>query len=307
MSEFSVANVTTTSTTAPADRASISVAGRERTFTVVGAKDSPRRRDLVLIFHGSKQTGDAHRAFTGRSFDAMTEGDGAVVVYLDGYRGNWNDARKESFFPARLENIDDVAFARAVIAQLERSHGIDPTRVFAIGYSNGGQMVMRLVHEIGDQLAGAAIFSATMPSPDSFLAPSPAVGTVAVPILLIHGTKDPIVPFAGGTMSGWARRLFKVGGTTLSMEDTAEYFARRNGITATPKITSGARSAAAKTWADETDYVQAGHPSVRLLTVHGGGHTIPGPRKGPFILGRTNQNVSAAAVAAEFLGIGANS
>ncbi|MEV4089936.1 hypothetical protein AB0J43_57680 [Nonomuraea fuscirosea] len=37
-----------------------------------------------------------------------------------------------------------------------------------------------------------------------------------------------------------------------------------------------------------------------LYTVHGGGHTIPGPAKGPAVIGRTNQDVSTADLVAGF-------
>jgi polyhydroxybutyrate depolymerase len=284
---------------------SIDVGGQERTLTVVGPEDSPRRRDLILIFHGSKQTADAHRRFTGQAFDAMADSGAAVVAYLDGYRGNWNDARKESFFPARLENVDDVAFTRAAIEHLEGSHGIDPQRVFLVGYSNGGQMVFRLIHEIPEVLAGAAAISATMPAPASFSTPASPPKVVPMPILLIHGTKDRIVPYRGGTMSGWTRRMFKVGGTTLSMPETADYFARRNGITTPPRFTRVPKNARrpARTWVDQGDYEQPGRPRVRLFTVHGGGHTVPGPRKAPFILGSTGQDISAADAIADFFNV----
>src|SRR4051812_633441 len=131
---------------------SVEVDGRTRTYTVVG-EASP---NLVLIFHGSRQTGSKHRDFTGRAFDALAAAGHAQVVYLDGYSGNWNDARRESRFPARRENIDDVGFVRAVIEKLGR-----PGRVFAVGYSNGGQLAMRLVHEAPELIAGAAVIAAT--------------------------------------------------------------------------------------------------------------------------------------------------
>ena len=234
----------------------------------------------------------------------MADNGAAIIVYLDGFKGNWNDSRRESFFPARLENIDDVAFTRAVIADLEATDGTDPARVFAVGYSNGGQMVMRLAHEIGALLAGGAVLSASMPTPDGFIAPPADAGVARMPMLLIHGTRDPIVPFQGGTMAGWARKLFKVGGSTLSMPGTAAYFAERNGIT-TPPVTRTIPGRSTKTSVDQTDYEQPGHPPVRLLTVHGAGHTIPGPKKAPFILGRTHTGVSAADVVAEYFAIGA--
>lgn len=127
-------------------RHSILVGGRTRTFTTIGPADST---DLVLIFHGSTQNGEKHREFTGRTFDRLAEQD-AQVAYLDGYKGNWNDARRQSFFPARKAEIDDVGFARAVVGELGAK------RVFAVGYSNGGQMVMRLIHEAPDLIDGAA-------------------------------------------------------------------------------------------------------------------------------------------------------
>ncbi|AWB94142.1 alpha/beta hydrolase family esterase [Aeromicrobium chenweiae] len=286
-------------------RTTIDVDGRPRTYTVIANRDSSQPRDLVLVFHGSRQDAEAHRKFTGHSFDALAENGEAVVAYLDGHKGNWNDARKESYFPARIEDVDDVGFTRAVIRQLTATHRIAPDHVFAVGYSNGGQMVLRLVHEIPDLLAGAAVLSAPMPAPDNLLLPPATPKYTPLPVLLMHGTQDRVVPYRGGAMAAWARRLFKVGGSTLSAPETAQYFARRNGISSASQVSRLPRrnGASGKTWVEQTDYREAGHPPVRLLTVHGAGHTIPGPRRAPFILGRTNQDISAATVIAEFFGI----
>jgi polyhydroxybutyrate depolymerase len=288
----------------------IDVSGTTRTYTVVAPPSAGTARPLLLLFHGSRQDAKALRRFTGGTFDALAA-DGVVVASLDGYRGNWNDARRQSFFPARVRDVDDTGFARAVIAELVRTHGVDPSRVFAIGYSNGGQMAMRLLHEAPDLLAGAAVFSATMPTRDSFLFPD--APPAPRPVLLVHGTRDPIVPYRGGEMARWAQRAFRVGGTTLSAPETAAYFARRNGISAEPvttavagsdrstPATSGRSSRTPRT--ERTDYREAQHPPVRLLTVHGAGHTIPGPGNQPFILGRRARDVSAAAEVAAFFGL----
>ncbi|MFG1605481.1 alpha/beta hydrolase family esterase [Actinoplanes sp. NPDC049265] len=253
-------------------RDSVEVGGRTRTFTVVGG---PPARDLILVFHGSKQTGDKHREFTGQIFDALAADGRTTVAYLDGYRGNWNDARRGSSFPARTEKVDDVGFVRAVVGKLR------PERVFAVGYSNGGQMVMRLMHEVPDLLAGAAVIAATMPAPENFLLPG--AEPKPMPVVLIHGTKDPIVSYQGGEMPWWMRKFFKVAGRMLSVPETAHYFATSNGITEPPTVTAGT-----------TEYRQAGHPPVVLYTLHGAGHTVPGPKRAPAVLGRTNQDVNAA-------------
>ncbi|MFD2796347.1 alpha/beta hydrolase family esterase [Promicromonospora vindobonensis] len=286
---------------------SIDVGGRSRTLSLVEGAAAPGRA-LLLVFHGSKQTGVAHRRFTGGSFDALAESGAAVVAYLDGYQRNWNDARKESAFPARVENVDDVSFTRRVIADLVASHDIDPRRVYAAGYSNGGQMVLRLLHEAPELFAGVAIVAATMPVPESFLAPASDPEPVPTPVLLIHGTRDPVVPYEGGRFPAWVRRFLKVDGVGRSAPETARYLARRNGILGDPVVadlpTGGQHRA--RTWVEQTDFREEGRPPVRLLTVHGGGHTVPGPRRAPFVLGRTAQDISAAPLLAEFLEITAS-
>jgi polyhydroxybutyrate depolymerase len=153
-----------------------------------------------------------------------------------------------------------VAFAEAVISEMRASHQVDPAKVYAVGYSNGGQ--------------------------------------------LVDGTRDPIVPYSGGQLSWWARRVFRVGGTSLSAPRTAAYFAARNAITQPPVATDLPHHAeSGKTSVTRTDYRQDGKPPVTLYTVHGGGHTVPGPHTAPFILGRTSHDLNAADALSDFFGL----
>jgi polyhydroxybutyrate depolymerase len=286
-------------------RQSIEVGGMRRSYVTIGDRDADRPgRDLVLVFHGSKQNGEKHRRFTGRAYDALADKGDAIVAYLDGYRGNWNDARRQSRFPARLERIDDVGFVASVIDQMAEDFAVNRHRVFAVGYSNGGQMVFRLMHEPAVSLAGALVIAATMPNKDNFLLPDTI--TEPIPLLMIHGTKDPIADYSGGEMKRWAQLIFKVGGRNLSAPETMSYYAIRNGITTPPCDTKvpGGRGTSKGTSVVRTEYRQEGLPSVALYTVHGGGHTVPGRRKAPRLLGRTSQDISAADLAREILGAG---
>jgi polyhydroxybutyrate depolymerase len=81
--------------------------------------------------------------------------------------------------------------------------------------------------------------------------------------------------------------------TSLSAPATAAYFAARNGITAQP-VTTELPASSRATSVDRTDYRQPGRPPVVLYTVHGGGHTVPGPAKAPAVLGRTNHDINTA-------------
>jgi polyhydroxybutyrate depolymerase len=271
---------------------SIEVGGRTRTYTVATPAGGRYER-VLLVFHGSKQDSAAFRSFTGNAFDALS---GTAVAYLDGFRRNWNDARAASAFPARRYAIDDVAFAAAVAGRLA---GGRP--VYAAGFSNGGAMVIRLLHERPDLLAGGVVIAAQQPAPDNFLLPHAPV--VPKPVLLFHGTADRIVPYRGGRMAAWARIAFRVGGEMLSAPATAAYFAARNGITAAPvTVDLPHRDASGKTRMSRTDFREEGRPPVTLYTVHGGGHTIPGERPSPALMGRTGTDVHATDAIAEFFG-----
>ncbi|MFI5843961.1 alpha/beta hydrolase family esterase [Catenuloplanes sp. NPDC051500] len=262
---------------------SIDAGGRTRTYTIITPDGGFDR--LLLVFHGSMQTASSHRAFTGNAFDTVK---GAAVVYLNGFKGNWNDARLRNTFPARTRDIDDVAFAEAVIA---REAGGRP--VYAAGYSNGGGMVIRLLHERPGLLAGATIIAAGQPVPDN-LVPTGGAAAVPTPVLIVHGTRDPIVRYTGGEMATWARLVFRAGGALLSAPDTAAYFAARNGITAAPSTVDLTAELS------RTDFRQDGHPPVTLYTVQGGGHTIPGPVPSPRLMGHTTCHLHTADAIAEF-------
>ena len=56
---------------------------------------------LVIVLHGSGMDGKKMRKWTGYEFDRMADQRGFVVLYPDGYRGNWNDCRKNAIFATK--------------------------------------------------------------------------------------------------------------------------------------------------------------------------------------------------------------
>ncbi|GAA3525994.1 PHB depolymerase family esterase [Amycolatopsis ultiminotia] len=263
---------------------SVVVAGRTRTLTVVHRpRASAAPVPVVLVFHGSMQTAATIRSFTANILDDLGAQSGAVVAYLDGYQRHWNDAKIVNSSAARTDHIDDVAFVKAAVELLQRRYGGDGERVHAVGFSNGGQLVLRLIHEIPSALAGAAILSATQPVPENFAPDDPQ--DQPVPVMFVHGTKDPITPYGGGMAKMYR---FRPRGLGLSAPDTAAYYARRNAITAEP-VTSPVASGAGPTRVERTDYRQPGRAPVTLYTVHNGGHAVPGPKSARprFLVGRT--------------------
>jgi polyhydroxybutyrate depolymerase len=284
--------MTDTTRTHPTLRTSgrITVDGRERTFrTVSPASAAPR--GLVLVLHGSHQNGSRVRAFGGYSFDRLAADASAVVVYPDAHKKRWNDARRMTGTRARSDGVDDVAFLAALIDQ----YGDLPA--YVTGYSSGGQMAIRLAHEIPDRLSGVVIISATQPVAENLDVND---RHLPVRVVLIHGTLDPVVPYGGGIASLWGLRS---SGRGLSAFDSAQYFARRNGITAAPtnqRVRHRAESG--KTSVTRHRWEQAGKASVTLYTVTNGGHVIPTRAKSvPFLLGRTTRDIDAAEAVADLM------
>jgi polyhydroxybutyrate depolymerase len=110
---------------------------------------------------------------------------------------------------ASSQNTPDVQFMRDMVARLEQDYCIDPKRIFASGFSNGGMLSHRLACEFSDRIAAIGAVSGTM-------AIEPCIPKRAVPILHIHGTSDIIVPYNNSigsqtvpqTIDGWVARNF---------------------------------------------------------------------------------------------------
>jgi polyhydroxybutyrate depolymerase len=112
--------------------------------------------------------------------------------------------------------VDDVAYVRAILADVRGRYAVDPGRVFVVGHSNGGFMALRLACELSDEiaavvsLAGAGWLDATRCRPSR-----------PVSVLQVHGTVDAVIQFGGGMIPN--------AGAYPSAERTVGDWAARNG------------------------------------------------------------------------------
>ncbi|BAU96966.1 hydrolase [Corynebacterium suranareeae] len=247
---------------------------RQRTFRIVEPLGSPT--DALIFFHGSQQSGSVVRTFTNKTFDALPY----LVVYPDGVDQHWNDARLGLDENTRHLGIDDVGFFIKLAIYLGNNFGIK--RVFVAGYSNGGQMVLRLMHEVPKMLSGAATIASNMPVPDNTLSEVKTFKTFPVPYFSMAGTADPFSPYEGGDAGiGKAHRR----GHGMSAYESAKYIAKRNGLTTHSHVV--------------VDYVVsidswAGKNPVEFWTLNGIGHVVPSGKNYPEFLGPSTTTVIAA-------------
>jgi polyhydroxybutyrate depolymerase len=242
-----------------------------RTFLVYVPAEPAASPALVVALHGGDGDGASMRERIRGSLEPLAEERGFLVAYPDGYRGNWNDCRARAPFPAKREGVDDVAFVRGLIRQLVRERHVDPSRVFALGFSNGGYMAYRLALEVPADVAAVAAIGASLPveaEMDCRTSGHP------VPVMAVLGTADPITLYAGGESvpPGKPSR-----GHIRSGPETLQYFAHLDGYTGPPRRSDVIKESSSLR-VERVDWSRPGAPEVVLFAIHGGGHVIPGPR-----------------------------
>jgi polyhydroxybutyrate depolymerase len=157
--------------------------------TYDGSKPVP----LVLDFHAQGGSGSGERAIS--PYPAQTDPDGAIMAFPNGLSGpsgtGWNVG------PCCVANVDDVAFARALVQDVEKVACIDLKRVYAVGTATGGGMAHYLACHAAD------VFAAVAPAAFDLLEQN--VGDCkpprAVTVISFRGTADPLVPYDGGPSS----------------------------------------------------------------------------------------------------------
>jgi polyhydroxybutyrate depolymerase len=239
---------------------------------------------LVLALHGMGGDGPGMAGLT--HFNAVADQGSFIVAYPDGIRRRW------SFGPLPLlGGIDDVGFIAALIAALSADLAIDPARVYAVGMSNGGGLVDLLACQRADLFAACAVVVATIAAFMQHVC-RPARPTS---MMLILGTDDPLIPFAGGY--GRRRQML------LSGSATAQHWARVAGCAPVP-VVSYLPDIAHDGTRVRCEVYSGGREGaeVVLYVIEGGGHTWPGgmPYLPERFIGKTSRQMDASEVIWDF-------
>ena len=107
---------------------------------------------------------------------------------------------------------EDFAFAVELIDELVLDYNLDPERVYASGYSNGGFFSYALACYHGDKIAAVAVASGTMLDglQDTCTTETPTG------VLVLHGTNDYVVPYEGSGEGYDSVGLFTFGLSTMT-------------------------------------------------------------------------------------------
>jgi polyhydroxybutyrate depolymerase len=144
---------------------------------------------LVLVFHGHRMNGEYMLAMTG--FNALADANQFIVAYPNG-TGLMETLSFNSGLccgSAQKNNIDEAAFVRGILSDLNAIAAIDPARVYVTGFSNGAMLAYRLACELSDTIAAIAPVAGN-------LGYGPCRPRGKVSILHIQGLSDDSIPYA---------------------------------------------------------------------------------------------------------------
>lgn len=281
----------------PADASieTVTLTHQERTRRYLLHVPSQPNGALVLAFHGGGQRAEQMRQIT--RFDTIADRHGFIVAYPDAFERSWADGRNET--SAEKQGVDDVAFARAVVADIARAHPIDRARVFATGLSNGGILTHRIACEAADTFVAVAPVIAGI---TSTIAAS-CRPSAPVPILGVQGVADPAVHFEGGSVGDRPAPV-----PLLGSRATQELWRSLNGCA--PTVNSTVLPVIVEDGTSVTQRVYAGcraNAEVVWYEIAGGGHRWPPPHSGEGASaesqrenGVSSQNISASELIWDF-------
>jgi polyhydroxybutyrate depolymerase len=285
----------------------------DRTYIVRLPKgyDHEQKYPVAMLLHGMNQeTADIERL---TRFDDLADKDSIIAVYPSALNGRWNvgvrpPARQRTMMPmgrggrhggggfpgggqsgGRSEEergpapADDIAFLNQMLDQMATQFSVDTARIYVTGLSEGGLMAIKVGCAMADRIAAIAPVGAAMPKTMVCLPSRP------MPVVMINGTSDPVVPYGGGTEHNLQLPV-------ISVEDSAKAWAKIDRCAEKPTQTKvkAHEKGGMETKVETYDDCQQG-AQVVSYSVKGGGNTWPGGEQYEVEkqVGKTSQDLNA--------------
>jgi polyhydroxybutyrate depolymerase len=258
--------------------------GEKRSYLlyVPESNDPSKPTPLVIVIHGFAQW-PAHQAQVS-VWNDLADKEGFIVVYPSGTRFPKRWRANGDIMGSGSLSID-VQFISDLIDKLQQQYAIDPARIFANGLSNGGGMSYLLSCELADRIAAIGSVAGAYVYPMNQCVPERPV-----PLIVFHGTADPVVPFLGGPSHSFNIPF-------PNIPAWVKDYALHNQCAPVPEIFPSSGNDVSK-----MQYTGCSQRAdVVFYIIAGGGHSWPGGNPIPkWIVGRTSQSISATHLMWEF-------
>ncbi len=240
--------------------------GSERSYIVYIPEiyDESESAPLLLNFHGGSGTSTG---FLNYENDMRPIADTAnfIAVYPQALEDP-NDGNSTNWIHKDPTTHNDINFVNAILDELNEEFNIDNSRIYACGYSLGGEFTFELVCNLNNRIAAASSVARTMQQ-YTYDNCSPIHPTAIQTIL---GTNDQISPYNGLTFGGVSYYI--------SADLMHEFWSNYNNTDINPITNSIAdinssdgSTVDRRRWENGNMCV-----SVEELRINGGGHDWPG-------------------------------
>ena len=225
----------------------------------------PKGAPLILALHGGGGDPDQFARASGLARAATREGFAVAFPAGSGRRGEklltWNGGY--CCGSAARKGVDDNGFLKQVIEDAAARFGTDASGVYLTGMSNGSILAETFAAQNPGLVRAVAGVSGTMDTDHTRVRGK-------IPALIIHGTADANVPYAGGQGENSHTRT-----DFASVASVVKAFlAPWGGVLAETTRTIDRKDDG--TSVIVTDYRKGGRVVLRLMTVEGGAHHWPG-------------------------------
>ncbi|MBX3216561.1 MAG: alpha/beta fold hydrolase [Labilithrix sp.] len=236
---------------------------RPYAVTTPSKYDAKVATPLVVLLHG--YSGNASFQDSYFRLSALAETKTFLVALPEGTK----DAIKNQFWNASdaccdfaQTGVDDVAYLKALIADMKSRFNVDAKRVYVVGHSNGGFMAHRLACELSAEIAGIVSLAGA-----AYADPAKCAASQPVAVLQVHGDADETVSYEGGTLVAGAAAY-------PSAKTTVATWAAKNGCDAA--LTATADTLDLDTGLAGAETTVARHActagAAELWTIAGGAH-----------------------------------
>jgi len=248
--------------------------GLTRSYRIYVPNSYTGNSAVPLLFNLHGYTSNALQQEIYGDFRDIADTANFILVHPDGTL----DPNGNTFWNAfgAVAGVDDVGFISALIDTIDQDYNIDLNRVYSCGMSNGGFMSYRLACELSNRITAVASVTGTMATN----APASCNPEKPTPVMQIHGTADPTVPYNGNV-------------NMLPIETVVDWWVNFNQCSITPSISNVPNTNINDMCTAERFLYSGGinGSTVELFKVTSGAHTWPGA---PIVIGVTNMDFNAS-------------
>ena len=253
--------------------------GRLRNYIVFLPQNYNGTDKLPVVFNLHGYTVNMTQQMNYSRMNIVADTAGFIVVYPNAVNTAWN------WRISGPPNVNDVGFIDALIDTLSAHYRIDVTRIYCCGLSMGGHMSNRLACELSNRIAAIASVAGTMAQSIA----NTCSPNHSMPVLLMHGTADPILPYNGKS-------------ERLAVDTLLAKWANFNLCTQSDTITVPNLDTLDGCTVQKINYTYCSDSAdVILYKVINGGHTWPGGDTNylhipGYDLGNTNFDINASEI-----------